>query len=583
MGPPTPIGPRHGTSNWFPASILPTHSGLTRIAAFIVMLLFCYSVARAGMDQAKPGNLPAGHPAIKSETESTPSEGGLSAQQILAQDRTKFQQNIKLDELRLLSVQHRDQVKILDSWARQSLSTMMHHQSYKGQDPLYTVLDMAFRPEAWQHENIIFIQAVPIREQLSSLANGDTQEALRQEQFRIMHTGMVSPAFLEQRDVGELLKQVAAKDVRLSDSIGMVLDGLDTFEMLRGSLLLAPPSLMVGANGTWMHPYQLAGNIPALTNHGEAIPSVPGYSDRQAAYLLGGYDELALGWRQNDATMANDGIAMLVGNAPAINSEVYRSPLTRNVELWYNRFFNGTLLAGSLYFIAMTLFLIGAVGATKSLRRWAMGFFSLALLLHISAMGVRWWLAWRIPIQNEFESVMGSAMLGCIVGMILEMRKRNNLFGLALSFVGWMAMTALFVVPFVWGKEIGESVAKVAGVLNVYWLYIHVTIVIASYALIAASFVLATVYLSMKLWHWISPISEPDMQTFAAHAVGVSHGGTNHVKSGGGFDAIVCGNRPRTHAIRLPGIAGCRQRCDPADGLLGTGNGHRLWGHLGRS
>jgi ABC-type transport system involved in cytochrome c biogenesis permease subunit len=57
----------------------------------------------------------------------------------------------------------------------------------------------------------------------------------------------------------------------------------------------------------------------------------------------------------------------------------------------------------------------------------------------------------------------------------------------------------------VFGRDIGNSVGKVAGVLNDYWLYIHVNIVIWSYALISASFVLGSVYWLSRLWHWIAP------------------------------------------------------------------------------
>jgi cytochrome c-type biogenesis protein CcsB len=504
----------------------------------VLILALCGSTLRAvGIDQAKPGELPSGHPAVSQSN--TALAGDLTAEQIAAQDRTKFAGEIKLDELRLLEVLHRDQVKILDSWARQSLSTMMHHQSYEGHDALYTALDMAFRPEAWTGKNIIFVQAVPIRERLSMLVDSSTADG-QAERSRILHTGMVSPAFMEQREVGDLLERTAAADVRLADSIGKAMDALEVFRGLRGSLLMAPPA--EGSSETWMHPYQLQGNVPALaaaaTQRGDVMPEVEGYTTTEAVGMVKGFGELEFGWRTNDVGEANDGISALTNTAPAINSTVYHDPFKRKVELWYNRLFNGTLLAGSLYFVAVTLFLIGAVGVTKALHKWAMGFFTLALLVHVTAMAVRWWLAGRIPIQNQFESVLGSAMLGCIVGWILEIRKRNNLFGLAMSFVGWLAMTACFAVPYIWGKEIGESIGKVAGVLSDYWLYIHVNVVICSYALISASFALGGLYLIVKLWHWISPIEEPASAVLAAQAVGVTRGGAGTMDAAGAGDSL---------------------------------------------
>src|ERR1700743_2302156 len=84
--------------------------------------------------------------------------------------RPAFETGVQLDAFRLLAVQHNDQTKIMDSWARQTLSAIRHRQSLNGQDPLYTALDMAIRPGAWADQNIIYVQAIPIRQELMNLA-----------------------------------------------------------------------------------------------------------------------------------------------------------------------------------------------------------------------------------------------------------------------------------------------------------------------------------------------------------------------------------------------------------------------------
>jgi len=166
----------------------------------------------------------------------------------------------------------------------------------------------------------------------------------------------------------------------------------------------------------------------------------------------------------------------------------------------------------------MTLFLMVAVGVTKKagrVEKVALGVFGTALALHVAVSLVRWWLAGRIPIQNQFESVLGAACLGCIVGVALETWKRNGVFGVAFSFVGFLAMTICLASPYVFGEPMrGESIEKVAGILtNTAWLYIHVNIVIASYALIFASAVIGAIYLGIKLWHWINPIEPGNEET----------------------------------------------------------------------
>src|SRR5207247_1005551 len=52
------------------------------------------------------------------------------------------------------------------------------------------------------------------------------------------------------------------------------------------------------------------------------------------------------------------------------------------------------------------------------------------------------------------------------------------------------SMVALFTVPFIY-KDIGGEIGQVSGVLMSYWLYIHVTMVTASYALIGMAFLLS--------------------------------------------------------------------------------------------
>ena len=174
----------------------------------------------------------------------------------------------------------------------------------------------------------------------------------------------------------------------------------------------------------------------------------------------------------------------------------------------------------------MTLFLLVAVGVSDKLRPYAYTIFTLAVILHLASMGIRMWLAGRWPTQNQFESVLGAALLGCVVGWLLETWKKNGLFGMAFSFVGFLAMTACMAAPYMFGNDLGGAISKTAGILQTYWLYIHVNIVISSYALISATFILGTVYLLIRLWHWINPL-EPgftDGRGGSAVATGSSSG-----------------------------------------------------------
>lgn len=412
-------------------------------------------------------------------------------------DRAVFNKEIDIERLRLLGIMHRDQLKIMESWARQSMEAVTYRQKYAGQDPLFTALDMTFRPEAWLERKIIYVRDVPLRKELAQLEPDDN------ERQRIMSKGTMSPKYLLSPEAQQMLQQVST-DAILGKSAERVWLALGTYQSMFDTLLLVPPA--PGRNqDPWHHPAELRGNFPRATGMmggatqaaGESLPPpLPGYDTTTAGKIHLGLQELAVGWRTNDVRRANAGIRLLAENLPTVNPRVYPSDFKRKVELIYDRSFNGTLVA-FIYGTAFTLFMIATFGKVKRMHKWAVGFFIVAVFCHFLATETRWYLAGRIPIQNEFESVLGAAFFGCLLGLGLEMWKKNGLFGMATSFVGFAAMTACFVFPFMLGKsQMGANIGTVSGILDHnIWLYIHVNIIIWSYALIGASFMLGVVYL----------------------------------------------------------------------------------------
>jgi cytochrome c-type biogenesis protein CcsB len=162
-----------------------------------------------------------------------------------------------------------------------------------------------------------------------------------------------------------------------------------------------------------------------------------------------------------------------------------------------------TLPAAALYFSAFVLFLMSAAAGVGSLRLWGLRLIVLAWLVHLTGILIRWWLVSTsvgnffesIPIKNQFESVLMSAFFGVTVGLILELRRSRGIFGAAASFVGCLSLIAIFAAPLVFGREIGGNIGQVNGVLMSYWLYIHVTMVTASYAMISMGFCLSVWWL----------------------------------------------------------------------------------------
>jgi cytochrome c-type biogenesis protein CcsB len=129
---------------------------------------------------------------------------------------------------------------------------------------------------------------------------------------------------------------------------------------------------------------------------------------------------------------------------------------------------------------------------------------------------------------------MFSAWFGALVGLILELRRSRGIFGAGASFVGWLSLLAIFAVPFVFDKSIGENIGQVNGVLMSYWLYIHVTMVTASYSLIGTGFLLSVWWL-IKYYANYDVLAKTPVTQLAGDARGF-----DVVPTGGG-GAVVAG------------------------------------------
>jgi ABC-type transport system involved in cytochrome c biogenesis permease subunit len=417
---------------------------------------------------------------------------------------------VDLSNLGKVAVQSSQTMKTLDTFARQVIWQITGHETLDGHDSLYTLMDMAFRPDKYVDRNIIKIKNVPLREEFR-LLNGITND----EKERIVHDGTISLTFIEKPEVGDLFRSAQAKSVAKSDAINDLMDAAVAMHavcqspgrLIPVAIILPSPNAPDQTN--WHRLDQFQGNVPAigsamfetLTAEGRPLqPPLPGY-DQQLPKLNAIYDRYtALGdaWAANDPAkvkMEADGLADLL---PTINPAVYPSNAKRATEVMYNHLTRLTIPGASFYFLALVLFLMASQSGVIGLRLWAIRLMIIGFIIHTAGIAIRWWLIGGIfpPIKNEFESVMFSAWFGVLVGLLLELRRSRGIIGAASSFVGMMSLVAIFAAPYITGREIGGEIGQVQGVLMSYWLYIHVTMVTASYALIGMGFMLSLWWLA---------------------------------------------------------------------------------------
>jgi len=419
-----------------------------------------------------------------------------------------FADSVTLAPLESLEVQHMQTLKTLDSFAAQTMSAIHERASgLDGHSALYSVLDLSFRPETYADQKIIKIRNVPLRQDFLRLQGVDPAQ-LQQ----IVHDGLVSPSFIASDQVQGLLRDVQATALYKADAVNQVVGAANNFNFLSQADMPLFRVFAPGANdSTWHNLQEISGNIPLWVesiqkNGGTPTPAVAGYEGQTHDDLVAGQEaifRLRQAWRAQDADEANRQITALASILPRINGDRYPSAAKRSVEVIYNKCLMLTLPAAALYFFAFVLFLMSAAAGVASLRLWGLRLIVLAWLVHLTGIIIRWWLVSTsvgnffesIPIKNQFESVLMSAFFGVTVGLILELRRSRGIFGAAASFVGCLSLVAIFAAPLVFGREIGGNIGQVNGVLMSYWLYIHVTMVTASYAMISMGFCLSVWWL----------------------------------------------------------------------------------------
>lgn len=414
-----------------------------------------------------------------------------------------FDQRLDLSPLEMAAVQNNQTMKTLDTFAREVVWQITGHEKLDGRESLYTLLDISFHPDQYVTRNIIKIENVPLREEFENLQSIDSAE-----KQRIVKEGTVSMAFLERPEVQTLLQQVQASSVTKSKAINQVLIALSAMDQICQQHDFIPAAIIPpapsGGDGLWHRPVEIVGNVPDLVEilrqHNESAPlPLEGYQDKQATFasIFTATGGLVNGWESRDADLVNRSAANLADLLIQVNPDAYPPHAKRMAEVIYNRLTMLTIPGATFYFVSFVLFLMSVQAGIPRLRPWAIGFMIVGLLIHSTGIAIRWWLVGGIfpPIKNEFESVMCSAWFGAVVGLGLELRKPRGFFGAASSFVGMLALVAIFAAPYVTDRQIGGDIGQVQGVLMSYWLYIHVTMVTASYSLIGMAFLLSTWWL----------------------------------------------------------------------------------------
>lgn len=399
-----------------------------------------------------------------------------------------FARKVDLSPLKRLAVMHNSRVAVLDTVARDAIREITGHGYYMDMfkspgdssarklsyDQMFTFIDLMADKDYYFDKPILSVEYLPMRRGLVEAEfPGDpgTQEFW-------MKATRLSPFIL--MDQANLINTVYFADLTFQRGSSQLSLSYRRFNDLHAGLLLIAPAT---PGGDWIH--------------------VSRRPDLNAKFA-----KLGDAWRARDAGTVNSLIRDIASAIPTINAENYPPAWRSTLERIYNGG-NNFIFGYTFYFLALVALLIAFGTGRITIQRLGVGLLLAGLSIHLAGFIIRWVLAERIPIQNQFESMWGLSLGSCLFATTLMFVRKQPIFGVAASGVGFLALIAatLSGIP---GAEIGRE----AAILNTsYILFYHVNIVLFSYGLVSLGFMVSMVYL---LVHYFAGRSASTIQLAAA-------------------------------------------------------------------
>lgn len=390
---------------------------------------------------------------------------------VTPQVKYDFSRKVDLSPLVALPIMHNGRVAILQTMARDAVRTMTGRSKYYDlavpedgdgsptklhYDPLFTYFDILADRAYYDDKPIIFVEYLPMRQ---SLLEAEFPGDEKTQQFWL-HATRVSPTIIFDRS--DLINGAFLADLTLQRGRNQLITSALKYRDLHQALLLVAPS---DPHGDWTNVALNPKTAPLFASMGQA-------------------------WRERNASKVNALAKDIAATLATINPQNQPPDWRRSAERLYNGG-NNFIFGYTFYFAAFVTLLISFGTQRKSIHWLGVGLLLAGLGVHISGFGLRWVLAQRIPIQNQFESMWGLSMLACTFATTLMFVRRQPVFGVAAAAVGCMALMAATLrgIP-------GQDIGREAAILNTsYILFYHVNIVLFSYGLISVGFIISLVYL----------------------------------------------------------------------------------------
>lgn len=380
--------------------------------------------------------------------------------------------------LRSLPIQANGRVKPLDTFAREHLYSVTGEyapRDAKGEDPLFTLLQMALEPEAFRERRLIVVR------------NLDLTEAFTGERVAKTHISVKDfeenprwKTFQQEKVDWSKEKGFTPTEIAVRELFGRIHAFKKTPELLR----LLPVS--DEPEKAW---------VPIADAHRS-------FPDGRFTPLQEEAGALATAFRSRDVAGFEAAEGKLVERLRGYDFRVYPPDSVLSLELLYNRI-RPFRTAYLLCFLSASLFLINRLKVQKTwLWGAAMAVLVLACGLHVGGVLARTYITQFAPVGSLYETAVWIGGIAIVFAVVFEALMRAGSVGTAGALLGGVTLVLADRLPLMsdaFARHIDPAMNPLAPVLRSYWLNIHVTCMLTSYGALGLACALGLDYLFVWL------------------------------------------------------------------------------------
>ena len=353
------------------------------------------------------------------------------------------------------------------------------------QDPLLTYLEWLFDGEAAGKRRNILVGDVEMQKSIGVAASRPTDRFASYDALAKNDTFMAKAAELRKtrRENWTPQQTELAQLVSRFRRFGFEMGLEDGGKNLQGPAVVPPPGAMVPGKKYDWYPVGNVSAIPEYDREKQAAVRNAFVGLMEAFALI---DSPSFGTAAKDFRRAIDALG-----SPEHPDE---SRFTR--EITFNAV-NPFVSATWYYFATFFLALVSIVVKRRGLDLVAALPGVVGLAYHVYGLHERTWLSGRALIGTFFESMLFVSACTFVFGLIFEAIFRRRWFLMSGAFVAFFGLWGALIDPHFMRPAIGNLPPVL---INNFWIHIHVPVIMASYAMVALSWMMGHVWLVMRLF-----------------------------------------------------------------------------------